>query len=253
MYDDFSADYDRFIDWEARLSAELPFIEQQLQTADAHSVLDVACGTGMHTIALAQKGYEMAGADLSAGMIERARANAVAAEVDVRFEAVGFGELARTFAPINFDALLCLGNSLPHLLTPADLASALTDFAACLRPGGLLLIQNRNFDAILKRRERWMEPQSHREGETEWLFLRFYDFEINGTLAFNMVTLQREGTGSWNQHATSTQLWPLRQAELAVALEAAFDDVICYGDMNDVSFDVDHSPNLVVAARRKSN
>jgi hypothetical protein len=37
-----------------------------------------------------------------------------------------------------------------------------------------LLIQNRNFDGVLARQERWMEPQAHREGETEWLFLRFY-------------------------------------------------------------------------------
>jgi glycine/sarcosine N-methyltransferase len=72
--------------------------------------------------------------------------------------------------------------TLPHLLTPADLAAALADFAACLRPGGLLLIQNRNLDAVLVRRQRWMEPRARREGEAEWLFLRFYDFEPDGTL-----------------------------------------------------------------------
>ena len=31
MYEDFSSDYDRFVDWQGRLAAELPFIEQQLQ------------------------------------------------------------------------------------------------------------------------------------------------------------------------------------------------------------------------------
>jgi len=266
MYDDFSADYDRFVDWEARLTSELPFIVGRI--GNSPRVLDAACGTGMHAIALAQKGYETAGADLSAGMIERARANAVAAEVDVRFEAAGFGELARTFAPTSFDALLCLGNSLPHLLNPADLASALTDFAACLRPGGLLLIQNRNFDALLKRRERWMEPQSHREEETEWLFLRFYDFEPdgapsewpflkNGTLTFNLATLRRERTASehpaekWSQRITSTQLWPLRQEELTAALSGAgFEEISCYGDVSGAPFDAAASPNLIVSARR---
>ena len=35
MYDEFSADYDRFVDWPARLVIELPFIEQQLATAES--------------------------------------------------------------------------------------------------------------------------------------------------------------------------------------------------------------------------
>ncbi|NIN09754.1 MAG: methyltransferase domain-containing protein, partial [Planctomycetales bacterium] len=165
-------------------------------------VLDSACGTGMHAIALAQRGYTAAGADVSAPMIERARANARASSAPVRFETAGFGELAEVFGQRAFDALLCLGNSLPHLLTDADLTAALDDFAACLRPSGLLLIQNRNFDAVLAHRERWMEPQAHREDETEWLFLRFYDFDPDGLITFNVVTLRREGTGPWTQRVT---------------------------------------------------
>ena len=36
-----------------------------------------------------------------------------------------------------------------------------------------------------------MPPKPHREGEGEWLFLRFYDFEPGGLLTFNVITLQR--------------------------------------------------------------
>jgi len=261
MYDDFSADYDRFVNWEARLAAEMAFIEDRLQEAGVRRVLDAACGTGMHAIALAQRGYEVVGADFSAGMIERARDNAVqvaGAGVDVRFEVAGFGALARTLIPTGeagtFDAVLCLGNSLPHLLTPTDLAAALADFAACLGPGGLLLVQNRNFDAVLAQRERWMEPQSYRERvdseEVEWLFLRFYDFEPDGTLTFNLLTLKREETGPWTQHVTSTRLRPLLQAELSSALQAAgFERLTYWGDMQGAPFDLESSPNLVVIGR----
>jgi len=124
MYDDLSVDYDRFVNWEARLAAELSFIEEQLQAVDAHGLQDAACGTGMHAIALAREGYEVTGTDLSAGMIERARVNAAKAGATVRFEVAGFTQLALHFLPPgageeqgDFDALLCLGNSLPHLLT----------------------------------------------------------------------------------------------------------------------------------------
>ena len=250
MYDQFSLDYDRFVGWPGRLAAELPFIERELQAVNARRVLDAACGTGMHAIALAQRGYETVGTDLSVGMIERARGNAISAGVDVRLEVAGFGEL-RARVGTGFDALLCLGNSLPHLLTPADLAAALSDFAACLRPGGLLLIQNRNFDAVLERGERWMDTQSHRDGNIERLFLRFYDFESDDALTFNLVTLRRSGTGPWDQQVTSTRLRPLRQEDTTAALaKAGLSDVFCYGDIGGAPFDPDHSLNLVVTARR---
>ena len=256
MYDAFSEDYDRFVNWRERLAIEMPFIERLLhdmkdKIGDSLRILDAACGTGMHAIALAQRGFTASGADFSPGMIERARANAAAANVRVRLEVSRFGGLRQTFGEGGFDALLCLGNSLPHLLTDAELSETLADFAACLRPGGLLLIQNRNFDAVLSRRERWMEPQSHSEGEIQWVFLRFYDFDPDGLLTFNLITLRREGNSPWTQQVTAARLRPMRQIDLLPALEAAgFKDITCHGSMADTPFDPDSSGNLVVVARQ---
>ena len=98
LYDALSDDYDRFVNWESRLAYEMPFIEGALREADAHRVLDVACGTGMHAIELAQRSYKVVGTDLSALMIEQARENAAAAEVEARFVVAGFGELAEKLA-----------------------------------------------------------------------------------------------------------------------------------------------------------
>jgi SAM-dependent methyltransferase len=211
-------------------------------------------------------------------MIERARANAAAEGVDVRFEVAGFGDLAQTLGGdvppeesgkrkpssaqggTDFDAILCLGNSLPHLLNQSELASALVDLAACLRPGGLLLIQNRNFDGVLAQREqatepgggRWMPLQAHRETGREWLFLRFYDFEPDGTLIFNVVTLRRAAADDWDQRVVTTQLWPLTQKELMTALAATgFEEITYWGDMQGAPFDPGSSGNLVATARKK--
>jgi SAM-dependent methyltransferase len=265
-YDAFSSDYDRFVSWPGRLAIEMPFIEQQLRSvADSHGnipwVLDAACGTGMHAIALAKLGYKAAGADLSAGMIACARANAALAGVKVRFEAAGFGELAQTFiipGPANltnaptYDAVVCLGNSLPHVLTSGELASTLDDFAVCLRPGGLLLVQNRNFEAVLSHHERWMEPQAFREGDKEWLFLRFYDFDPGGLLTFNILTLKRENKADWTQQVITTHLQPLRQVDLMGPLsQAGFINVKWYGNMAGAAFDPESSSNLVFTAVKR--
>jgi len=252
MYDDFSSDYDRFVNWPARLAAELPFLLSQLQSGGAHRVLDVACGTGQHAVALAKAGYDVAGTDFSLPMIERARENASAAGVQARFEVTGFAQAAGVVGG-GLDALLCLGNSLPHVLTAPELAATLDDFAACLRPGGLLLLQNRNFDAVLKRQERWMEPQAHQEAGAEWLFLRFYDFEENDRLAFNIVTLRRLAGQGWEQQVHATRLWAMRAHDVTGALAChGFGAITCYGDMAGAPFDAHKSGNLVVTARREA-
>lgn len=262
MYDRFSLDYDRFVEWPGRLAFELPFlitqIEKSVETQNIASlptnarVLDAACGTGWHAIALAQRGCQAAGADLSAPMIERARLNAAAAGVAVRFEAAGFGQLVQTCGEGAFEAVICLGNSLPHLLTPGELQAALVDFAGCLVPGGVLIVQNRNFDQVLANRQRWMEPQAHREGETEWLFLRFYDFDPDGLITFNILSLQRSGEAPWMQRVHTTRLRALGQDEMLGALgEAGFGEIEAYGSLGGEGFDPRASGNLVVVARRK--
>jgi glycine/sarcosine N-methyltransferase len=268
LYDALSDDYDRFVNWESRLAYEMPFIEGALREVDARRVLDVACGTGMHAIELARRSYKVVGTDLSALMIEQARENAAAAEVEARFVVAGFGELAEKLAlsPVLsevegtvkeggdlFDAVLCLGNSLPHALGAEDLDNALVDFAAVLRPGGLLLVQNRNFDAVLASRERFMGPEAHREGDREWLFVRFYDFNSDSTLTFNMLILRRDAEGKWSQQVEATELHPITHSELIASLiVAGFTNIVCYGDMQGSPFDLNRSPNLVVTAQRKA-
>jgi SAM-dependent methyltransferase len=251
MYDTFSNAYDRFVNWDNRLQVELPFLEDQLKKVNATTVLDSACGTGIHAIALAQKGFASTGADLSAGMITRARLNAQVQGLEIPFYLAGFGEFFTSLEQKQFGAVLCLGNSLPHLLSLQSVYAALADFYRCLLPGGVLIIQNRNFDMVLSQKERWMEPQSHQEGAREWLFLRFYDYEPTGLITFNIITLEKQINGSWEQEVVSTQLYPVQHLELKSALEnTGFNAIHYYGNMQGVPFNTSKSGNLVVVAKK---
>jgi glycine/sarcosine N-methyltransferase len=256
MYDLLSRDYDRFVNWPNRLAYEMPFLLQKLAGVKTHAggqlrVLDAACGTGQHAIALAKAGMQVAGADLSAEMITVARKNAAESGVNVDFQPAGFGSLAAAFGSESFDAFLCLGNSLPHLLSKKDLEEAVLDFYTCLAPGGVLVIQNRNFDAVLAARNRWMDPQAHREGGREWVFQRFYDFEPDGLIRFNIVTLQRQAAEDWRASLTSTHLSPQTRQEVESAvLNASFVDLHVYGSLEDIEFDPEKSSNLVILARK---
>ena len=247
LYDALAADYDRFVDWQGRLSHELPFFVSLFGGHGVRCVLDAACGTGHHAIALARQGYQVVGADLSAAMIQRAQENASAHGVDAAFVVAGLGGFAALGE--TFDAAICLGNSLPHLLAAPAVEEALADFAAVLRPGGLLVIQNRNFDRVWREQERFMPPQSYRDDEGEWIFARFYDFHEE-SLTFNMLRLWRTAEG-WSQDVESTELRPIFAQDLASALATAgFGPVTLYGSYDGSPFDPAGSGDLIAVAVR---
>ena len=107
----------------------------------AASVLDVGSGCGRTAIALAQQGYDVTGVDLSAGMVERARAEAARVEVDARF--VEGDAVALPFEDAHFDGALFAGNGIGHLELDGMRRCA-RELARVLRPGGCLVVSARS-------------------------------------------------------------------------------------------------------------
>ncbi|MHB0859109.1 MAG: class I SAM-dependent methyltransferase [Anaerolineae bacterium] len=248
FYDALGEDYDRFVNWEERLAFELPFLLGLFARHGVHRVLDVACGTGQHAIALARHGYQVTAVDISQAMVRMAQANVAPAGVSVDVQHLGFGQLAGGL-PESYDALICLGNSLPHLTTAEGLHAALADMARVLRPGGVLLIQSRNWDKVLAQRERFMAPEAHEMDGRHWVFLRFYDFGAD-TLRFNMVRLHRQGDDPWRSAVDSTTLRPWLAQELYQALATAgFGAVETYGNLQGDPYDAGASSDLVLFTR----
>ena len=101
---------------------------------EARSILDVACGTGLHLEAFARLGFEVEGLELSPEML------AVAAE---RLPGVRLHEGdMRTFRlGRRFDAVVCLFSAIGYMTTPDDLRTALAVMADHLVDGGVLVVE----------------------------------------------------------------------------------------------------------------
>lgn len=249
FYDVFSSDYDKFVNWQGRLSSEMPFLEETLRKNNVSSVLDTACGTGMHAIQLAKDGFKAFGCDLSSEMVKVASKNANDRNLLIEFFQAGFGELVEKAPTHNFDAVLCLGNSLPHVADLDHLKITLADFYQALSPGGTLVLQERNFDAVMQAKDRWMDPQYARDDTTETLFHRFYDFESDGSINFNVMITKREIGKNWGQQVITTRLFPILAEELRDALkQVGFTKIQIFGDLTGSPYDPDSSPNHVVIA-----
>jgi glycine/sarcosine N-methyltransferase len=248
LYDDLGANYDLMIDWKGRLENEMPFFERLFEQKGVRRVLDSACATGMHTIALAGKGYEAIGADPSQAMIEKARANAAAAGVDVKFVQAAFGELEEK-AGGGFDAVICLGNSLPHITSDDELRRTLLDMQRGLNPGGVLVIQNRNYDKIWPEKIKYMPLNTAEFAGKEILFFRMLEFHETD-MTFSIVTFVKQA-GQWTYNVSSTNLRPLFRDQMNTELQrAGFGKVDFYGDYKFAPFTKTGTMDLIVVAEK---
>ncbi len=104
-----------------------------LELDDGSLVLDVACGAGASSIALAQEfGCSAVGVDLSEDNLERARGQAAKAGVDDRVQFLKMDAEELTFEDGGFDAVV----SECALCTFPDKPAALSEAIRMLRPGG---------------------------------------------------------------------------------------------------------------------
>ncbi|MBN2886529.1 MAG: class I SAM-dependent methyltransferase, partial [Chromatiaceae bacterium] len=72
----FVEKWDQLIDWEGRASSEGDFFVRTLREHGARKVLDVATGTGFHSVRLLREGFDVTSADGNPNMLAKAFENA---------------------------------------------------------------------------------------------------------------------------------------------------------------------------------
>lgn len=144
----FVRKWDELIDWEARATSEGDFFINLLKERGVRRVLDVATGTGFHSIRLLKAGFDVISADGSPEMLAQAFENGRNAGFIMRTIQADWRWLSRDIHN-KFDAVICLGNSLTHLFSEQDRRKALAEFYAALTHDGVLILDQRNYDGIL--------------------------------------------------------------------------------------------------------
>lgn len=116
---------------------EVDFLVDALGLAPGMRVLDVGCGPGRHSLALARRGYDVVGVDHSAEFVRLAREAAAADGLTATFEELDVRELDR---PGEFDATLCLCQGGFGLLGGRDETEVFGRIAATVHPRGALAV-----------------------------------------------------------------------------------------------------------------
>ena len=244
FYDDLADSYDAITGTAARAEPAEAFVDEFVRRFNVQTALDAACGTGLFALTMARHGLGVAGADISAGMLDRARSAAEEADLPVQWIHTPMQELAGQLEE-TYDAVLCMGNSMPHLLDDADLDAAIESFVALLAPGGVVAIHLLNYARIVALKERIVGVTRHRGVE----YVRFYDF-LPDRVRFNVLEIEWEDHACQNQ-LSSTELRPYVLEDLTTALTRhGLADVEAFGDLAFAPFNVEQSDSLLVVAKR---
>ncbi|WP_116051996.1 class I SAM-dependent methyltransferase [Amycolatopsis palatopharyngis] len=145
----FVEKWDELIDWKKRYESEGRFFVDLLKSHGVQSVLDVATGTGFHSVRLLEEGFDTVSVDGSPEMLVKAFENGKNYGGHIlRVVHADWRWLNRDVHG-EFDAVICLGNSFTHLFSERDRRKALAEFYAVLKHDGILILDQRNYDAIL--------------------------------------------------------------------------------------------------------
>ncbi len=127
------------------IARECDFMIAALGLKPGASILDVGCGTGLHAIELAARGFAVTAVDSSETMLDAAARVARATSSTVQFSQ---GDMRDLVFDATFDAVVCIGATFGYFDDEAN-RKTLERFRRALKPLGLLYIDVPNRDFVM--------------------------------------------------------------------------------------------------------
>lgn len=222
---------------------DLPFFCSHISKGSA---LDLACGTGRLTIALAKRASTTFGIDENSLMIERAKMKSEGLDIDYQKQDMRSFNIDHTF-----DLITLAGNSFQALLTRNDQDQLFEKVYSHLKTGGLFIFNTRN-----------PTPESSRSIKN---FEFWHDFMDPNGVPVHVFGKQRYNPKSQITTYTTRRVWPTYATESTIALrfsnlneimdtlqQHGLSVIQCYGDFNK-SLWSEESKNIIVVAQRNHN
>ncbi len=120
------------------------------------SILDLCCGIGRHSLALARLGHSVTGIDRTEVYLQKARSSAESERLDVSFEQ---HDMRNYRKPEAFDLAINLYSSFGYFENPEDDRRVMNNIHDSLRIGGVLIIETMGKEVLARifRRRTWQE------------------------------------------------------------------------------------------------
>lgn len=161
---------------------------KRLQEYHAHKILDLGCGFGRCSIALARVGFQVKAVDISSEAIKRVKKWANEEDLSIETEVSSASELVSSSE--SFDAIIC--NSVLDHMPFIEASKTMLNIENILKPGGIAYI---SFDGLEEENEKefvLLDDGTRRyiSGKRKGMLWRFYSDKEIKTLCKGVEILE---------------------------------------------------------------
>ena len=229
-----------------RTDLEAQFAIHALGLEPDHSVLDLCCGQGRHSIALAKTGLDVTGVDLSGEMLAIARSSADEIGLGIALQQADMRRLPDEFSG-KFDAVINMFSSFGYLESEDDDQQVLHQIAKCLKPGGKLLMDLLNREWVIINNE---ETDWHRHDDGRIVLERRQLDLQTSTNHLTYTEILPDGTRK-EMSDLHMRLYSLTELTKMLAT-ARLNLEHVYGGFRGEAYSVDTRRMIIVAAKHES-
>ena len=255
--------FDLAIGWESRIPSEIPAITNLFHKKEVKKMLDIGCGRGEHEIALARKGFQIAGIENSRMMFGTAQAKWKALPKDIKLR-VKFiqGDYVESLKKIKeeYQAAMFMGNAMAHI--PNTYGEILEELNRILpKKKSVIVSQLINYKKAINKNNRLYRFAIHQSGLSplwQHAYFWFYDPPVNKKelLTLNAGILDFDGRRWSPRGMNAVQTVAFTKRDLKKTFEnIGFSKIVFYGSKNSEpllkhKFNMGNSDWLTVVAER---
>lgn len=208
--------YDLF-DNEDRYRSYKRHWERILRGKDISSLLDVSIGSGNVTLPLAELGITLCGSDLSGSMLENCARKTAQRGFEIELKHSDFRNLS-CWEARKFDCVASTGNSLPHV-DNHDMLKALEQMDALVREDGWLYFDIRNWDRILRERNRFYLYNPMFRNDTRINVVQVWDYHEDMSMTFNLLYAFEKENKILQKEIFEEQYYPIKKDKILEKLK----------------------------------
>lgn len=185
-------------------------------------VLDCSCGIGADAIALARRGYNVNASDGSTNMVAEARRRSRQFGFNIDIRQSSWQDLLGR-VPGAFELILCLGNSIVHTGTKSNMIASLQGIKKVLSPGGVLVIDSRNWEHLYQSRPRIITSHhviERQDTRCSSLYIWTIPDDFNQPCRAEIVLLFEDPDSIITHRRYVIDFTPFRRADLTDAIQS---------------------------------
>ncbi|MBT8379565.1 MAG: class I SAM-dependent methyltransferase [Ignavibacteria bacterium] len=212
-------------------------IQKNTNLSKSSLVLDMACGSGRHSIVFAQKGFKATAVDLSERLISEAKNNAKQANVDIEFIQSDILDLK---LEKKFDLVVNLFTSFGYFDTDEENIIVIKKANDLLNAGGYFIIDFLNKGFL----EKNLIPLSTLSENTTTITQKR---SINGNRVEKKITIEKDGI--IKHFSESVRLYDIDELN-NILQSVGFRLLKTFGDFNGNIFEPNSSPRLIIFTQK---